>query len=238
MAALLLLGGGSVIGYIRMAERNRDRVSWYVADMDGDAREELLVVTGGAPGQRLETGEAYGKYVEVYSDYRIVGKWPVAFGEPDYRFDLSDMKPLKVQAGDIDGDGVTELAVCVYKEAKFHPVGATRPFFYDIVEGRLAPIWLGSRLARPFDDYVLADVDQDGICEIVSIEMARSGRKLFAAYDWKGFGFEVKGISDEMDGEIAFSPQRHSGEGDVWVHAEGKKCKLQWDGGKLTAVRE
>lgn len=238
MAALLLLGGGSVIGYIRMAERNRDRVSWYVADMDGDAREELLVVTGGAPGQRLETGEAYGKYVEVYSDYRIVGKWPVAFGEPDYRFDLSDMRPLKVQAGDIDGDGVTELAVCVYKEAKFHPVGAKRPFFYDIVEGRLAPIWLGSRLARPFDDYVLVDVDQDGICEIVSIETARSGRKLFAAYDWKGFGFEVKGISGEMDGEIAFSPQRHSGEGDVWVHAEGKKCKLQWGGGKLTAVRE
>ena len=238
MAALLLLVGGSVIGYTRMAEQNRDMVSWYVADMDGDDREELLVVTGSAPGQRLETGEAYGKYVEVYSDYRIVGKWPVAFGEPDYRFDLSDMRPLKVQAGDIDGDGVTELAVCVYKEAKFHPVGAKRPFFYDIVEGRLAPIWLGSRLARPFDDYVLADVDQDGICEIGSIETARSGRKLFAAYDWKGFGFEVKGISDEMDGEIAFSPQRHSGEGDVWVHAEGKKCKLQWDGEKLTAVRE
>ena len=238
MAALLLLGGGSVIGYTRMAEQNRDMVSWYVADMDGDDREELLVVTGGAPGQMLENGEDYGKYVEVYSDYRSVGKWPVAFGEPDYRFDLSDMRPLKVQAGDIDGDGVTELAVCVYKEAKFHPVGAKRPFFYDIVEGRLAPIWLGSRLARPFDDYVLADVDQDGICEIVSIETARSGRKLFAAYDWKGFGFEVKGISDEMDGEIAFSPQRHSGEGDVWVHAKGKKCKLQWNGGKLTAVRE
>lgn len=32
---------------------------------------------------------------------------------------------------------------------------AKRPFFYDLVEGNLIPVWLGSRLSRPFDDYIL-----------------------------------------------------------------------------------
>ena len=105
---------------------------------------------------------------------------------------------------DIDGDGRVEIGVCVYKTAKFHPVPAKRPFFYALQDGRLQPVWLGSRLARPFADYRLFDLDGDGVDEIVSIESVQSGNQLLALYDWKGFGFEVQAISDEYQGEIVF----------------------------------
>ena len=80
-------------------------------------------------------------------------------GELEAVFDLVlHQAPLKVLAGDIDGDGRVEIGVCVYKTAKFHPVPAKRPFFYALQDGRLQPVWLGSRLAWPFADYRLFDL--------------------------------------------------------------------------------
>lgn len=81
------------------------------------------------PGMTLDTGEQYGDYLNIYSDFKLVNHTPVLQGEPDYSFDFSDIKPLKVQAGDINGDGQVEIGICVYKTAKFHPVLAKRPFF-------------------------------------------------------------------------------------------------------------
>jgi hypothetical protein len=121
-----------------------------------------------------------------------------------YNIDITDIKPIKVQLGDIDGDGIKEVAICVYKTAKFHPVMAKRPFFYKHIAGNLVPVWLGSRLSRPFDDYILADIDADGIDEVISIERLENGESIIAMYNWKGFGFEVDAESEEFDGDVYF----------------------------------
>ena len=65
--------------------------------------------------------------------------------------------PWKIQIGDVDGDGKDEIGIGVYKKAKFHPVMAKRPFIYGWDGKKLYPKWLGSRLSRPFKDFVLAD---------------------------------------------------------------------------------
>lgn len=107
-----------------------------------------------------------------------------------YRKDYSHLKPWKVALGDVDGNGVDEISIGVYKESPLHPVMAKRPFIYSFINSEMQPKWRGSRLSRPFIDYNFYDIDGDGIDELVSIEILKDGRNLMNIYKWKGFGFE------------------------------------------------
>lgn len=233
LTALLLIGT-VVVGNSRVerAEAEPDLVSWFLADIDGDLKEELLVImdSGEEGTLRLDTGERYGHTLRICSDYEMINEEPVLKGEPEEVFDLSEIKPLKVLAGDINGDGEAELAVCVYKTTKFHPVMAKRPFFYKAEAGELEPVWLGSRLARPFADYILSDVDYDAIDEIVSIEFLEDGGQVFAVYDWKGFGFEVKAVSEKLAGTASFLNHIHGKQDEILAEIGGESYCLTLDG--------
>ena len=45
-------------------------------------------------------------------------------------------------------------------------------------------------LSRPFIDFVLYDIDNDGWDEIISIEILKDSSYKINSYKWKGFGFE------------------------------------------------
>ncbi len=181
-----------------------DLVSYCVADADGEAGEELLVIAGGKGGQVLPTGEAYGSHLEIYKDFSMEEDVPRPRGKPWRRFDFTDLCPSKVQCGDVQGDGTMDIAITVYKKTRFHPVEAKRPFFYYLNNGNLVPLWRGSRLSRPFRDFVLADLDQDGADEILSLEETLEGKGILALYDWAGFGFDLAAQSREVDPETVF----------------------------------
>lgn len=213
-------------------------VSWYTADIDGDGKEELLVITRRDPDvvMTLESGEEYGDFLKIFSDYEIVENRPIWTSEPDYQFDFTAIKPHKIQAGDVDGDGIQEIAICVYKTTEFHPVLARRPFFYRLVDGELESMWLGSRLARPFTDYTLFDVDGDGIDEIISIEYLENKNQVIAVYDWKGFGFEVRSLSDELEGTVAFTGAKGHRPEELWVMAGQITSRLVLDGDRVELI--
>ena len=182
-----------------------DIVSYCIGHAVNDESLELLAISG--KGQ-IDTGERHGRFllvcdISAEADIKKPGYIP-----PDkihYRIDIEEKKPLKVQLGDINGDGVNEVAICVYKTAKFHPIMAKRPFFFDLVDGNLIPVWLGSRLSRPFDDYILYDIDDDNIDEIISIEQLENGNRAIAVYNWSGFGFEMFTQSEEFGGNLSFN---------------------------------
>ncbi len=96
------------------------------------------------------------------------------------------LKPWKLQIGDVDGDGSDDLMVGVYKTAHFHPIMANRPFIYSWDGKTMYPKWLGSRLSRPFSDFVLADLGS-GV-RVVAVEQTRDGADELAVYKWDGFG--------------------------------------------------
>lgn len=235
LAVILLAAAAAVLCYSRRPGPNI--VSWFVADIDGDSADELLVITAGGPDMKLDTGEACGDTLAVYSEFELRRGGPVIRGEPEAAFDLASIKPLKVLAGDIDGDGRAEIGVCVYKTTKFHPVFAKRPFFYDLKNGELEPVWLGSRLARPFDDYRLFDLDGDGIDEIVSIESEQNGHKLLALYDWKGFGFEIRAVSAEIRDEVLFLNNTNTRQNDILVSIGGTQYSLRLEGDQLVTAK-
>lgn len=182
----------------------REVVSYCTGDAENDGTPDLLVISGNG---ETDSGERHGQFLLVCDASAEEDMKRRGFIPPEkiqYRLDLAGVKPLKVQLGDVNGDGKNEVAVCVYKTTKFHPVMAKRPFFFDLIEGNLVPVWLGSRLSRPFDDYILYDADSDGIDELISVERLKSGKRVIAVYNWEGFGFEMLTQSEEYDGRLRF----------------------------------
>lgn len=184
----------------------QDIVSYCVGDVTGDGIFVLLAITGG-----IETGEENGEPCgnsmivcepSAETDISELGYIPPE--KIQHHIELTGLNPMKIQLGDVNGDGIAEVAICVYKTAKFHPVMDKRPFFFQLVDGNLIPIWLGSRLSRPFDDFILYDIDHNTIDEIIAIERLENGNRVFAAYNWRGFGFEMLAQSDEFDNELHF----------------------------------
>lgn len=222
----------------------RDIVSYCIGDATNDGTLELLAISGHG---EIDTGERHGELLLVCDASAEADMDRLGYIPPEkihHRIDLSALKPIKVQLGDINGDSVNEVALCVYKTTKFYPIMAKRPFFFDFIEGNLIPVRLGSRLSRPFDDYILYDINADTIDEIISIERLETGECVIAVYNWKGFGFEMLAESEEFDDELRFYSSidgRSAGTEEINVVFTNRKehCALifRLDEGKLVYTK-
>jgi len=162
------------------AGESRVILSSCISDLDNDGNDKILLITG-------QKGASFG-------DSLVILDFDGGFREI-YQQSFQVLNPWKVQTADVDGDGRKEISLGVYKESQFHPVMAKRPFLYDWHDHDIVPKWQGSRLSRPFDDYIFADLDGNGRDELIAIERLESGEKVLQAYSWKGFGFEGVGES-------------------------------------------
>jgi hypothetical protein len=182
---------GRLLNKFEESGRERCIFSACSADLNKDGMDEILLLTGNTQEKYADTLVIKSIYHSKEGDSRGL----LLKAEELQQFDFKSLNPWKVQTADVDGDGRLEISVGVYKTAKFHPVMAKRPFLYNWDQGGISPKWLGSRLSRPFDDYVFADIDGDGMEELLSIEILADGQKAVNSYKWKGFGFESIGES-------------------------------------------
>lgn len=177
LLSLLFLSNSSYI-------KDHKILDYTIGDVNGDNYDEFVVLTKGLFGK-------YGKDVVIYKGVYDLTEI--------YREDFSDLKPWKIDTGDIDGDGTKELSIGVYKQTIFHPVMAKRPFIFSFRDNKLMAKWRGSRLSRPFTDYTFFDIDHDGIDEIISIEILENEKMSINSYKWIGFGIEGFMESKEFD---------------------------------------
>lgn len=189
VVALLL-----AIGY-RVLSKHVHIICCCIEDIDHKGMREIIFLTGDGNSEYMgvPTGTSrrprpipYGKKLIIFS---------LSSDETIRELSLEELKPWKIQTADVDGDNIKELSIGVYKTARFHEVEDKRPFIYNLHPEGISPKWLGSRLSRPFDDYVFGDIDQDNKDELISIEVLSNGKKVVNAYQWKGFGFESIGES-------------------------------------------
>ena len=103
-----------------------------------------------------------------------LGDWPLPY--PVYQ----------MQTGDVDGDGFVDAMVGVIKSTRFHPESDRRLFIFKQVNGKVRPMWLGSRLGRRLIDFRFTGG------RIRALEQVTDSAFSVAEYRWHDFGMEFE----------------------------------------------
>ncbi len=99
----------------------------------------------------------------------VTGSWQLPY--PVYRFATAD----------IDGDGSTDAVVGVFKASRYFATPSRRVFIFKNFNGKVRPLWLGSRLGGELVDFAVVGNT------IRAIEQTEQGYAV-SDYTWKGFG--------------------------------------------------
>ncbi|HEX9746325.1 MAG TPA: VCBS repeat-containing protein [bacterium] len=190
IATILLMNAGEVEQSISSHLDNPEceyQIEIIADDFDGDGTTEFAVM---AEGPEINGCPSNGELLflkETDGELNVVWKNTL-------------LSPWKMTAGDVDGDGNKEIAFGVWKESRFDPVLAKRPFFYYWDGENIQRKWLGSRLSRRFEDFVLFDINSDGWDELIALEIGEGEGRFVTVYRWDSFGFEWLGETGEIAG--------------------------------------
>ena len=88
---------------------------------------------------------------------------------------------------DISNDGKKNILVGVIKPTRFDSVVRKRLFIFKFYEEEIRPLWLGSRLGMPLEDFFVEEIDGENY--IQTIEREKDGSLAIALYKWESFGF-------------------------------------------------
>ncbi len=117
---------------------------------------------------------------------RSISEWKLNY--PVYHFECAD----------IDADGNDDIIVGVIKPTRFDSISRKRIFIFKLIDGYIRPLWLGSRVGQPLEDFKV--VRGDSLNLIRTIEMEQNGNYLVADYKWQSFGLTfVKYVSRNIN---------------------------------------
>ena len=121
--------------------------------------------------QALEPQEKQGYSLRKEHDSLYwLNEWRLPY--PVYQF----------QTGDVDGDGQIDAMVGVVKATRYYQEPGRRLFIFKQVNGKVRPLWLGSKLGGILEDFRFVDG------HIRSLETTDDGQYVVADYKWGGFG--------------------------------------------------
>lgn len=123
--------------------------------------------------------KAKGKYELVATSYEKgnlmqTNSWPFGY------------EVFKLDTGDVNRDGSTDILVGVIKKTRFDSICRKRLFIFKLVDGYIRPLWLGSRVSQPLEDFRFCNGKTNSV--IKTIELERDNLFLVAEYRWQGFG--------------------------------------------------
>lgn len=123
-----------------------------------------------------------------------------------YENDFKDLKPWKIELGDIDGDCTTEVITGVYKTTHFDQSPKNRLFIFNFDNGILSKKWTGSEIAGTWRDFTVGELLPTQGEELLFIEQIE-GKERMVVYYWFDFGFSLMAKSDMYQGIKEFSIQ-------------------------------
>ncbi len=108
---------------------------------------------------------------------------------------------VDVALGDPNDDGRYEILAALWK-LDDAGVLTSHPFIIAHRGGTVKVIWGGSAVTHGIHEIALADVDNDGVEELVVLESARpddglnAKRRALSVWDWHGWGFNLRWRSE------------------------------------------
>jgi len=95
---------------------------------------------------------------------------------------------FKIDIADIDMNGKIDICIGVIKKTRYDPYHKKRLFLFQLIDGNIRALWLGSRLSKPLVTFKV--VNKDGINIIRTIEEEENSNYLVAEYKWYSFGLQ------------------------------------------------
>ena len=93
-----------------------------------------------------------------------------------------DYPVYRLATGDLDGDGKDEALVGVIRPTRFYPQPERRLFIFKQVNGKIRPMWMGSRLGGILCDFRFASP------YVRTLQSTTDGKYVVADYTWDDFG--------------------------------------------------
>lgn len=179
---------GDSLQSVRLPSRSQRILQPTQTDFDGDSRKEVLVISDGHA--RIMTG----------TDLR----WE---SPPEW-----DVRQAAL--GDLNHDGSVEAVLLVWRPFKTWSVDRWLPNggridHFQNAEGESCQIiligwrknmfrerWAGSALAEPVNRFALADLNRDGMDELITLDSTYTASpspiaNRFSVWEWNGFGFSI-----------------------------------------------
>jgi hypothetical protein len=149
-----------------------------VPGCDPNSTDDIVIESPHGQMTILLRAEGTVNYLQCHVNDSLTSSWPLRY------------PVFKIIKGDVNNDGVEDLAVGVIKPTRRDPTARKRLFLFQIRNGSIIPLWLGSSLSHPMEDFSLY---KNGSRFMVrSIEVEKSGRYLVAEYEWFGFGLTFR----------------------------------------------
>lgn len=118
----------------------------------------------------------YRLSAQTKHDDTITSNYAFTVNYPVYHFEL----------GDVDRDGNVDICLGVIKKTHCDSTSKKRLFFYRLDQGRIRPLWLGSKVSHELVDFRY--ITEQNNKYIRTVEKEINGNYLVAEYEWKGFG--------------------------------------------------
>jgi len=138
---------------------------------------------------REDYGDLFGVFLK---DRRQV--WRKA-----YTNDFTDLKPWKLEIGDVDGNDIQEILIAVRKTAHFDKEEKNRMFIFQYDGEKLVKKWTGSQTAGVWSDFIIGELLPIPGEELIFLEQSEQGKMKLSVYYWFDFGFVLLAESDDYD---------------------------------------
>ncbi len=116
-----------------------------------------------------------------------------------YENDFTGLKPWKLELGDIDGDGVTDILTSVRKTTYYDDQEKNRLFVFQYIDHKLVKKWTGSQIAGIWKDFAVGELLPAKGEEVIFISEDEGGKEKLGVYSWFDFGFQALAESDSYE---------------------------------------
>lgn len=150
----------------------------------------LILIVGlliNIPVFNLSVNDVDGNPCEIKFSKKIYERYPNSVsinGKVHIYKDRYKLNVWKAEAGVVTDEGVENVVLGVYNKSPFHQETEKRVFVYIVKNDELRPRYRASKLSTPFEDFVLYDVEGDGVIEIVTLDNIK-GMNSISAYKLK-----------------------------------------------------
>lgn len=140
-------------------------------------------------------GEVSIEYNSMLSKYMILA-YDSINGTKDRIFTPYEI--FQAEYGDINHDNNPDICIGIIKPTPFDSLLRKRLFIFQIDRGYIRPLWLGSKLSAPLEEFIIIE-DESDQQKVLAIEKLPNNLYRISEYGWESFGlYFIRKIDDSL----------------------------------------